>query len=118
MLYTERLKDNKLFLRLYRRGSFTATELFTVYYLPNKQSFNRFGVAVGKKLGSAVKRNRAKRIMREAYRRSELSLPIGYDFVFVARSGIEGKKEGDVERLIRSRVVPDISRRASKEAKK
>ncbi|MCD7731970.1 MAG: ribonuclease P protein component [Oscillospiraceae bacterium] len=108
MLYTEHIKDNKLFLRLYRKGKYTATEYFTAYYMPNKLPFNRFGITAGKKIGSAVVRNRAKRILREAYRKNELSMPIGYDIVFVARPGIVGAKTGDIERVLLSKVIKSM----------
>ncbi len=105
MLYTEHIKDNKLFLRLYRKGKYTATEYFTAYYLKNNLPYNRFGITAGKKLGSAVVRNRAKRILREAYRKNEISMPIGYDIVFVARAGIVGVKTDDVEKALLSKVI-------------
>ncbi len=104
MLYTEHIKDNKLFLRLYKRGKYVATEYFTAYYMPNKLPFNRFGITAGKKIGSAVVRNRAKRILREAYRKNEILMPVGYDIVFVARAEIVGAKTGDIERFIVSKV--------------
>lgn len=109
MLYTEKIKDNKLFLRLYRKGKYTATEYFTAYYLQNRLSYNRFGITAGKKIGSAVTRNRAKRILREAYRKNELSMPIGYDIVFVARTGIVGVKTGDIEKALTSKVIKGMT---------
>ncbi len=109
MLYTEHIKDNKLFLKLYRKGRYTATEYFTAYYLPNKLPYNRFGITAGKKIGSAVVRNRAKRILREAYRKNEINMPIGYDIVFVARSGIIGKKTDDIEKVLFSKVIKGMT---------
>lgn len=59
-----------------------------VSFLPNEQNFSRFGFCVGKKLGTAVIRNRNKRLLREAAR-NFLSLIIpGYDVVIVARHPI------------------------------
>ncbi len=50
---------------------------------------NRLGIIAGKKVGNAVKRNRARRIIREAFRLIEPELKSKtekhYDFVFVAR---------------------------------
>ena len=47
---------------------------------------NRFGFTVSKKLGNAVRRNRIRRRLREAYRLCEPSLSHGFDIVIVART--------------------------------
>ena len=58
----------------------------------------RLGVVTGKKVGNAVARSRARRLMRESFRlhQRELSGPV--DLVLVARPSIAGKKLADVER--------------------
>ena len=96
MLYTESLKDSKVFSRLYKKGKFVACESAVAYYMLNRLPVNRLGITAGKKLGNAVTRNRAKRILREAYRLSELKVPIGYDIVIVARDGIKDKKTNEL----------------------
>ncbi len=92
MLFTEALKDSKVFSRLYKKGRFVANDSIVAYFMPNRLPVTRLGITAGKKLGNAVTRNRAKRILREAYRQSEMKLPIGYDIVLVAREGIKEKK--------------------------
>lgn len=96
MLFTTVLKDSKVFLKLYKKGKFIACDYLVAYFLPNRMPVNRFGITAGKKIGNAVERNRAKRIIREAYRQSELKLPIGYDIVVVAREAISGKKSTEL----------------------
>ena len=86
MLYTEILNDNKDFLRLYKKGRYIASKYSVIYVKPNKLPFNRLGITAGKKVGNAVCRNRAKRLIRLAYRRAEIALPMGIDIVIVARS--------------------------------
>lgn len=85
MLYTEILKDSSVFTRVYKRGGRALAGGAVGYFLKNNRPYNRFGITVGKKVGGAVERNRAKRIIRAAYRKNELLLPIGYDIVIVAR---------------------------------
>ena len=56
-----------------------------VYAAKNKTSSVRIGITAGKKLGSAVTRNRAKRVIREAVYPLYGRLLPSYDYVFVAR---------------------------------
>ena len=51
---------------------------------------NRLGITVGKKVGGAVQRNRARRIIRQAYRETESMFPTGLDLVIVALPSIVG----------------------------
>ncbi len=88
MYYTKIINENSSFLYLYRRGKKLFSDNAVIYYKANKCPFNRLGITAGKKIGNSVHRNRAKRIIRQAYRENELKLPIGFDIVIVARSGI------------------------------
>jgi ribonuclease P protein component len=53
--------------------------------LPNEREISRFGVAAGRSVGTAVRRNRAKRLLREALRASLQSIHPGWDVVVIAR---------------------------------
>lgn len=88
MLFTQILNQNADFQRLYRSGAFCSLGSALLYVRPNRLPYNRLGITAGKKIGNAVKRNRAKRIIREAYRAAEPMLPIGIDLVVVARSSL------------------------------
>jgi ribonuclease P protein component len=88
MLYTKILNDNRDFLALYKKGRFSASKYSVIYVRPNGKPFNRLGITAGKKVGNAVCRNRAKRLIRLAYQRAEVNLPVGIDIVIVARSPI------------------------------
>ena len=81
----ETICRDKQFRRLYRQGKSVVRPLLVVYYKRNGLKNNRVGITASKAVGGAVQRNRARRVIREAYRLlSPRTLP-GYDLVFVAR---------------------------------
>ncbi|MDR3207028.1 MAG: ribonuclease P protein component [Oscillospiraceae bacterium] len=86
MRFTQSLRENRDFRRLYARGRTTAGGLLAVYVRPNRTGGNRLGLTVSGKLGGAVVRNRVRRRLKEAYRLREASLLSGFDLVVVARS--------------------------------
>ncbi len=81
----ETFKLNKDFRRLYGRGKSLVFPSVVVYYQKNRLGICRIGVTAGKKIGCAVKRNRAKRVIVAAFRQLLPCISGGYDFVFVAR---------------------------------
>ncbi len=105
MLFTDVIKDNRIYTRCFKKGSFASCGFVTAYFVPNRSPYNRMGISVSKKNGNAVERNRIKRIIRAAYRLNEDKFPIGYDIVFAARNDIAEKKSGDIERFINERLL-------------
>ena len=83
-----------MFSKVLRKGRYAANAFVTVYALPhyNKRSPTRFGVSASAKLGNAPRRNRAKRVVREAYAALCGRLRPGYLLVIVARSPCYDKK--------------------------
>jgi ribonuclease P protein component len=73
------------FGRAYKEGSRAKGDLLTVIVVENGLPHSRVGLSVGKKCwSSAVKRNRVRRVFREAFRLAQGELPQGYDVVLVA----------------------------------
>ena len=85
MLKTQPLSENKDFRRLYAKGKSKACSVVVVYFMKNRFATNRLGITASTKIGCAVKRNRARRIITAAYSALEPKLKNGYDFVLVAR---------------------------------
>ena len=81
------LKENHLFSRAYRKGRCFSGKYVALYVLKNSRDKdqNKLGITVSKSRGNAVKRNRVKRIIREAYRVFHPFVKEGYIFVIVAR---------------------------------
>lgn len=90
------LKENREFRRAYSRGkSYVSPDLVT-YIIKNNNNNLRIGITTGKKIGKAVERNRAKRIIRAAYCDICSCLQPGYDIVFVARTKTLFRKSTDI----------------------
>ena len=84
------LNQNRDFLQLYQRGKKIASPYVIIYLRKTRRKHNRLGITVGKKVGCAVKRSRARRIIRQAYRETEHLMPVGVDMVIVALPSITG----------------------------
>lgn len=84
-----RLSESKGFKTVYNRGRSNVTDLIVVYVLPRPGGSRvRIGFVAGKKVGRAVERNRAKRLMREAARLLLSRITGSFDVVIVARHAI------------------------------
>lgn len=79
------LKENYEFRRLYQKGASAVGGGMVLYCRKNRLGHNRLGLTVSVKLGNAVKRNRARRRLREVYRLAAPRLRQGWDIVLVAR---------------------------------
>lgn len=80
------INKNSTFIKGYKKGVCYVHGLVVVYVLKNKLGKVRIGITSSKKIGKAVMRNRARRVIREAVRASGLKFNQGYDLIFVARS--------------------------------
>ena len=103
--------ENHLYAKAYAKGQKQVMTTVVVYVLrdykagllqkqhPQKKRINRIGLTVTKKLGSAVQRNRVKRILREGYRALEKKTPVkkGYLIVLAARHAALRAKSTQIE---------------------
>lgn len=102
------IKEHHLYNKTYRSSKRFFGRYVCVYVLkdtharllqkshPMKVMVNRFGISVSKKIGTAVKRNRAKRIIRAAYAPLEDKLRKGYLIVVSAKPEIAGRKSPEI----------------------
>lgn len=94
-----RLKKNKDFSNVFRKGRSYADAKMVIYFKRKEPTEPfRVGFSVGKKLGKAVVRNRIKRVLREVVRLNAQHIPNGVDIVIIARSGIIDTHYNEVEK--------------------
>ena len=104
MEHTIVIKENHIFRRLYHRGKYQAHPLLVTYALKNRLPHNRYGITASKKVGCAVKRNRARRVIREAVRSLNLDMSQSWDIILVARSRTAKAKSYEVAPQIEKRL--------------
>ena len=97
MNYTESLKENEEFKKIYSTGKSLANKYLIMYVKNNEMDKIRLGISVSKKVGNSVIRHRISRLIRESYRISEDSIRIGLDIIVVARAGAKEKDYSEIE---------------------
>jgi ribonuclease P protein component len=100
-----KLRDEREFRRLRVEGQAWSARRVVIRVLPNGHAEVRLGIVASKRLGKAVKRNRARRLIREAMRCLGPRLAPGWDVVVIARAPILDASmpeiETDLEHLLR-----------------
>lgn len=84
---------------------------FLLLAAPNGLSWSRLGLAVARKVGPSVRRNRTKRLLREGFRRNRGQIPRPVDLVLVAKREIVACSYGEVESEYRKRLRRLATRR-------
>ncbi|MGI6736838.1 MAG: ribonuclease P protein component [Anaerovoracaceae bacterium] len=102
MLKKDVLRGSRNFSAVYNGGKSAGSRYVVIFYRKNQLPYNRTAYLASKKVGNAVSRNRAKRLMKESVR-SMGDFPFsGYDIIFIARNSINHRKCGEVRRSVES----------------
>lgn len=104
---SQRIRRRAEFQQIYKQGTRVSGRYYTLFIQPNRLAVGRLGVAATRKLGGAVIRNRAKRLVREVFRRSGIAP--GFDIIVVPRRelldtalvALETEYRATVERYLR-----------------
>ena len=97
--------ENRDFRRLYARGKSLVTPVLVVYVSRNRTRNLRLGITTSKKIGNAVKRSRARRVIREALRAVAPEIRTGYDLILVARAKTPFVKSTEIEVALREQLL-------------
>ena len=104
----QRLSRSRDFDAVYRRGRSVSTRHLVLYSFPRPDEAEgepRLGLAVSRKVGGAVVRNRVKRRLRAAFEELAETLPPGHDFVLIVRPGFAEAAEAQPPAWVSERVA-------------
>jgi ribonuclease P protein component len=104
----ERIRRRSDFQRIYEHGIRLRGRYSTIFLLQNGGRTGRLGIAATRRLGGAVRRNRAKRLVREVFRRNKIAA--GFDVVVVPRPEFLGASLTVVEADYRSTLERQLRR--------
>ena len=93
MKNTVMIKKNYEFKNLFSKGKFYYGDFIHMYIKKGNSSYNKFGIAISKKQGKAVKRNRIKRLIRENYKNFESRIENGTQILIIIN------KEKNIEEI-------------------
>jgi ribonuclease P protein component len=105
MLRPDVLRDKRDFDRLYKKGAKIHGKYLVVIFAKNGKGSTRKAFLASKKVGNAVARNRARRLMKESYRLLSPNLKPGYDILFIARNTIVERGCPEVMKTMKTSLI-------------
>jgi ribonuclease P protein component len=95
------LKRGREFRRVYRQGKSVSNRLLVLYYLEGTaQEITRVGITVDDRVGSAVHRNRVRRLIKESIRSKEGIAARGYELVVLAKNDSRHRNFGEIDKSL------------------
>ena len=86
----ETIKDQKLFNNIIRNGKFKKNEFFVIYNIKKEEPNTNYGIAISKKVGTAVVRNRLKRQTRAIIDNHRNLFENNHNYIIMIRKGCNG----------------------------
>jgi ribonuclease P protein component len=94
---TDRILKRAVFRRVYEEGRKFHARCFTAFVLASPSERSRIGITATRKIGNSVERNRARRLVREAFRKNKWLVPPGVDIVINAKRPLVEASYHDLE---------------------
>lgn len=92
MKRTETIKDKKLFNNIIRKSKFKKNEYFVIYNIESDKEKINYGIAISKKVGNAVTRNRLKRQIRSIIDSNRNLFKNQYNYIIMIRKSCVDQK--------------------------
>ena len=105
----ERIRRRVEYQQIYDRGVRIHGRYLTMFTLSNNLPIGRLGIAASRKLGGAIDRNRAKRLIREVFRRNKLAP--GFDIVVIPKRELLDASLNTLETEFRNTLERSLRRR-------
>jgi len=104
---SQRLCKTEEYRKVFDARLSVADATLILFAIPNGQPHCRLGLSVSKKIGNAVVRNRWKRLIREAFRKSKSAMPGGLDIVVLPQRNADVRRVQYLEKSMQ-RLVMDV----------
>jgi ribonuclease P protein component len=97
----ETIKEKKVFSQIIKEGELEKTKCFYLYYIYNSETKPLFGIAVSKKLGNAVIRNKLKRQFRNIIDNNKLLFPNNYNYIIMIKEASLSTSFKEIDNLMK-----------------
>jgi ribonuclease P protein component len=94
---TDRILKRDVFRRVYEEGRKIQARHFIAFVLRNSGGKPRIGITATRKMGNSVERNRARRLVREVFRKNKWLVPQGVDIVINVKRSLAEASYRDLE---------------------
>lgn len=100
-----RLRKNRQFAYIYKHGNPVFSNHINLIYIKSKYKPLKVGFSVSKKIGKSVVRSKVKRRMSESFRLLMPNVNQHYNYVFIAKNGIENLSYLEINKQIKSLIT-------------